>query len=66
MLLKMSDPFQNAHKANARAAEKKQVEDTKAASKQVTVKKLLDGMKPVFNDIPPYKPRDPFRFGGPA
>jgi len=61
----MADVFSNAHKANARAAEKKQVEDAKAAAKQVTDKKLLDGMKPKFNDIPKYRFKDAFKFGGP-
>lgn len=60
-----SDIFARSHKANARDAIKKQIEDAKAAAKQATAKKMLDNMKPVFNDLKKYKFKDVFKFSGP-
>lgn len=59
----MTDPFQQKHRADERAAEKQVQKDAVDQAKQATARRMLDKMKPVFNDLPVYRPKDAFRFG---
>lgn len=59
----MTDPFQQKHRADERAAKKQVQKDTIDQAKQATARRMLDKMKPVFNDIPVYRPRDPLKLG---
>lgn len=61
--MSISDPFQQKHRADERAAEKQVQKDAVDQAKQATARRMLDKMKPVFNDIPPYKFKDVFKLG---
>jgi len=59
----MSDVFSEAHKAKGKADNREAAKQELARRKQDAATRMLERMKQPFNDLPPYKPRDAFRWG---
>jgi hypothetical protein len=58
----MTDVFAEAHKTKAKADNREAAKQELARHKQETAQRMLERMKPVFNDLPHYKPRDAFKW----
>jgi hypothetical protein len=59
----MADPFTESHRAKEKADNREAARQELARIKQEAAKRMLDRMKPVFNDLPTYKIRHSFKFG---
>jgi predicted Holliday junction resolvase-like endonuclease len=61
----MGDVFSEAHKAKAKSDNREAAKQELEQHKAEVAKRMLERMKPVFNDLPVYRPKDAFKLGLP-
>ena len=60
----MSDPFSEKHKADEAAGNRQAAKDALAKHKAEVQQRVAEAQKTrTFNDLPVYRPRDPFKLG---